>query len=50
MPYLRRVHQEAMELNSPSYYDFLNQIFRIYTVDTLQEVEPVLVKHKQIHF
>lgn len=28
----------------------MNQIFSIYTVESLNEIEPLLLKHKQIHF
>lgn len=50
MPYLRKVHEEALEFFSNTYYDFLNQIFRIYTLESLEEVEAMLARHKSIHF
>ena len=50
IPSLKILHKQALEEYTPNYIEFLNQIYLIYTIDTLNEVEPLLVKHKQIHF
>ena len=50
LPYLRDTHKKALDYYSPNYFEFLNQIFMIYTVEDLNDIEPMLLKHKGTHF
>jgi hypothetical protein len=38
VPTLRKIHVEALENFNPTYTDFLNEIFRIYTLKDLEEI------------
>ena len=38
IPSLKILHKKALEEYTPNYIEFLNQIYLIYTVDTLNEV------------
>lgn len=47
---MKKLHEEALSFYNPEYNEFLNEIFGVYTLEDIKEIEPLLIKHKSVHF
>ena len=53
LPYLKKMHTDALEAYSSrgaELNEFLNEIFRTYELEDLQEIESILAKNKHTHY